>query len=214
MPQTSSSKPPFLALFKDNLRRDPYSAYITLATVEHHRGTVVPRARTVVFEGFVNTGDNDDGDVGIAIKCSSESNKHKSRASDDVEIVHWFERTRTQFRFRGAMTFDVDEDSATRVKIWRELSMGDRAQFFYPSDTLATSIRDDAFERQGTAFGASQGAVAANFCVGVLTPLEVDVLDLNTCERTLWSRDSLSDKWTEVKGFAPPVVSVDAIQRA
>jgi len=211
MATPSATGPPFLALFKDNLRRDPYSAYITLATVEHHRGAVVPRARTVVFEGFVNT---DDGDVGIAIKCSSESNKCKCRASDQVEIVHWFERTRTQFRFRGALKFDVDETSATRLKIWRELSMGDRAQFYYPSDMLATSTRDEAFVRQGVALEASQGGMATSFCVGSLTPTEVDVLDLNTCERTLWSRESLDDTWTEVRGFAPPVVSIDAIHRA
>lgn len=180
--------PPYLSLLKQKMSRDPYAMYITLATVENGpRGDVVPRARTVVFEGLVR----DECDrLGITIKCSADSNKISKRVSDEVEICWWMDAARTQFRFRGQMVFDTRADSANRVQTWRHLSVGDRAQFFYPPDKIATSHADDPF----------------------VQPLEVDVLDLNDCSRKYWRRESVDkDDWSETSGFAPPVVSFDAL---
>ena len=202
--------PPYLSLLKQKMSRDPYAVYITLATVENGpRGGVVPRARTVVFEGFLR----DEADrLGIALKCSADSNKISKRVSDEVEICWWMDAARTQFRFRGQMVFDTRVDSANRVQTWRHLSAGDRAQFFYPPDKVATSHSDEPFVEQSARFQASAGDVADNFVLGLLVPLEVDVLDLNDCSRKYWRRESVDkDDWSETSGFAPPVVSFDAL---
>lgn len=201
---------PFVARLRENLARDPYAAYVTLATVERGRdGAIVPRARTVVFEGFSR---DDEDRFGLAVKLSADSNKYVKRASDEVELCWWFSSSHVQFRIRGPMRFDVSEDGAARNAVWRELAPGDRAQFFYPADTLAASRGDDAYKRQREAFDRSRGEIPPNFCVGVLVPTEVDVLDLNDSSRTLWRRASVDDAvWEEHFGFAPPVLSADAL---
>ena len=58
----------------------------------------------------------------------------------------------------------------------------------------------------------SRGAVPESFCVGLLVPLEVDVLELNDSSRKYWRRTSVDDTaWEDFSGLAPPVLSVDAI---
>lgn len=165
-----------------------------------------------MFEGFAQDAD---GRCALSVKLSAHSNKFAKRASDEVEICWWFANARVQFRIRGPMHFDVSERSAQRSVLWQELAPGDRAQFFYPPNALAENRRDDAYERAANAFVESNGQVPESFCVGLLVPLEVDVLDLNDSSRKYWRRTSVDETaWEEHSGFAPPVLSVDAIVAA
>jgi len=206
----SGASAPYVKPLQDTMMRDPSCAsYFTLSTVEHGPRGVTPRARTVVFEGFAV---DDDDRFALSCKLSSNSNKFAKRASDEVEICWWFSSARVQFRFRGPMRFETSAQSGSRNALWEQLVLGDRAQFFYPPDVLAKDRQDAVYERATKALIESRGAVPESFCVGLLVPLEVDVLDLNDSSRKYWRRTSVDDTaWEDFSGLAPPVLSVDAI---
>ena len=88
-----------------------------------------------------------------------------------------------------------------------------------PANLLVPSFRP-LFSREQAAvrqFGLSKPP--DSFVVGVLKPFEVDFLDLNTLKRHKWiqrwvkgeepGEDGAAEAggWSEVSGYAPPVVS-------
>merc|ERR1712227_1074488 len=88
----SPSEPPYLRDLMQHEKNDPYSAFVTLATVEGGK----PRARTLLHQGTDRCGR-------LLVKANERSNKIKNRDSDLVELVWWFERASAQFRFSGTI---------------------------------------------------------------------------------------------------------------
>jgi len=201
------------------LSRDPRAGYVTLATLERRDGSgaLVPRARTVVFEGFARDAA---GGKGVVIKCSGTSNKVRCSASDAVEAVWWFERSMAQFRIRGTMRWrsgradegrgtDDDELEMVRDRTWMRLHEGDKAQFFWSPEECAVSGSETAFARARERLAESSSSTPPeDFCVGLLTVQEVDALYLGDCSRETWTRVSDDkDEWKFTRGYAPPIMS-------
>ncbi len=195
---------PFKDLLIREIQLNPYSGYLTLATIEKNR----PRARTVLFQGIV---EKPDGSIGICIKAHVNSSKITQSDSPAVEIVWWMEKTGVQFRFSGNISYD---DELERHRIWRELNPAAKSQFFYNAAAgLDVSPKGPLFKEEIQRVkekGLSDPP--ETFVVGILLPSEVDFLDLNTLKRHRWTRNETSTKeeyfWIEKKGYAPPVVSI------
>ena len=206
-----SSSHAFIDAIRVCLARDPHARYITLATVERPNrpraaAIAVPRARTVVFEGFI---DDPSGVPALLIKCSSASDKVRNAISPECEVAWWFERSMTQFRPRGTIAFldgdaFIDRDhpgdaratrdalARARVRTWNNLSLPDRGQFFW-SDGAEGEVRDE---------------IPTHFCVGTLRVAEVDALCLADGSRRSWWRENVSSETFErAQGRAPPVRS-------
>lgn len=74
-----------------------------LATVDKQGDELIPRVRTVVFRGFVDT------DSDCYLKFCTDSRSHKfaqvNTVSDNAEVVWWFSQSSEQFRFTGKLSF-------------------------------------------------------------------------------------------------------------
>jgi hypothetical protein len=206
---------PWRAGLMQAMRASPSSGYVTLATVEKGR----PRARTVLFSGLVT---GSDGKLGITIKTSAESRKIQNADSDLVEIVWWLEDAYIQYRFSGSITYDGHESD--RAKVWGHLNKAAKEQFYFPIDKskgtelLDSSVQGPKFKEGTRAFQTAphSSEPPESFKLGVLYPSEVDVLNLATLERANYNFENFEwdgdggkgvGRWTEIKGFAPPVVS-------
>ena len=77
--------------------------YVQLATVDKKGDELIPRVRTVVFRGFVDT------DTDCYLKFCTDSRSHKfsqvNNVSDNAEVVWWLSQSSEQFRFTGKMSF-------------------------------------------------------------------------------------------------------------
>jgi hypothetical protein len=117
----SKSMSPFAALLKRHIQQNPYSGYVTMATVENSR----PRARTVLFQGLA---EESDGSLGICIKTHKGSSKVTKADSAAVELVWWMEQSSVQWRLQG----DIDySNEAQRLRVWDSLNPAAKSQFFY-----------------------------------------------------------------------------------
>jgi hypothetical protein len=195
---------PFRDLLKYHMKNNPYSGYVTLATIENNK----PRARTVLFQGLVERGDK----LGIAIKTSATSRKIVNADNEEVEIVWWMENTSVQFRFSGPVLYNHPDYEDERAKIWNSLNPAARSQFFYQGGLDASSGGPKFAAQDAAATRAAMASPPTSFAVGILFPNEVDFLNLGNLERKLWKNDGGAEaqKWTETAGFAPPVVSTNA----
>lgn len=146
----------------------PGSRFFQLATVDEAGW---PRARTVVFRGFL------DGTDRPTFTTDSRSEKVGQLASDPrAEACWWFEATREQFRLSGrAEVIGPGHPTLAhaRAAAWAGLSESSRASFLWP-DPGGPYAGDEAF-RGLTADPARPPEV---FRLVALDPTEVDHLDL------------------------------------
>ena len=137
---------PWKSVLMNSVRMSPASGYVTLATIENGR----PRARTVLFSGFI---EGKDGQLGIAIKTSSLSRKITEASSPHVEIVRWLEDAMQQFRFSGKIDYNNPDHENDRKQLWEHLNPAAREQFFYNSDNgLDSSTNGPNFKEQTKSF--------------------------------------------------------------
>ncbi|MFE4106838.1 Npun_F5749 family FMN-dependent PPOX-type flavoprotein [Almyronema epifaneia] len=151
-------------------RSDAHARYLQLATVRpDHR----PANRTVVFRGFLAASD-----------CLQFVTDCRSAKVAQIEQNAWsegcwyFVKTREQFRLLGQLTLVGSthpdaELQAARQQVWQQLSDKAKGQFTWPhpgTERQPTS----AFEQPVP----NADEPLATFCLLLLTPAEVDHLEL------------------------------------
>ena len=155
-----------------------YARYLQLATV---RADGRPANRTVVFRGFL-------GDTN-QLKFVTDSRSKKADQIDGkpwAEACWYFPKTREQFRLAGKLILVRDNNPATdllqaRQSAWQELSDAARVQFAWPHPG-APRANQDAFEPPNP----NPTEPNANFCLLLLDPVEVDVLELRGEPQNRW----------------------------
>ena len=166
-------------------RSKPHSRYLQLATVTPEG---YPANRTVVFRGFIDSGDRLKFITDLRSEKISQI-QHQSRS----EACWYFTKTREQFRLAGTLnlvTLDEGDPSLqlARNTTWQNLSDAARAQFACattgnPQEDLAGFDQLNAspvVSRQGTVDRPtpSPEEPLENFCLLLLTPTKVDHLEL------------------------------------
>ncbi|NJL87770.1 MAG: pyridoxamine 5'-phosphate oxidase [Leptolyngbyaceae cyanobacterium SM1_1_3] len=151
-------------------RSDAHARYLQLATL---RCDQRPANRTVVFRGFLAETNR------LQFVTDSRSDKIEQIEQNPWGEGCWyFVKTREQFRLLGKLTVvgpvHAEADLlAARQKIWQQLSDSARNQFVWPQPGAPRS-QSQAFETQPPA----PERPLSNFCLLLLTPLEVDHLEL------------------------------------
>jgi pyridoxamine 5'-phosphate oxidase len=147
-----------------------YSRYLQLATV---RPDGRPANRTVVFRGFVSPKNQ------LKLIADGRSQKIEHLFYNSWSEACWyFPKTREQFRILGKLSI-VDSNcedvalSQIRHSTWQELSDNARIQFAWP-DPGKPRAEAAAFQVQS----CDKSTPVANFCLLLLEPIEVDVLEL------------------------------------
>ncbi|MEM6315673.1 MAG: pyridoxamine 5'-phosphate oxidase family protein [Planctomycetota bacterium] len=140
----------------------------------------LPRCRSIVFRGW------DEPGVGRMVFVSDRRSEKNAtlRHNSGMEACFWLESARVQWRIGG--TVEVCGEAARedlRGRVWRELSDTARALFFWPASG-EPKADDQAFPETVDA----DTPIPDTFEVLVLTPSEVDRLDLNPHphKRTHW----------------------------
>jgi pyridoxamine 5'-phosphate oxidase len=147
-----------------------YSRYLQLATI---RPDGRPANRTVVFRGFVSPKNQ------LKFVTDSRSQKIEHLFYNSWSEACWyFPKTREQFRILGKLVV-VDRDcedvalSQIRHSTWQELSDNARIQFTWPEPGKPRS-EAAAFQVES----CDRSVPVTNFCLLLLEPIEVDVLEL------------------------------------
>lgn len=159
-----------------------YGAAPAVATLAVVDGYGLPSGRSVVCRRI-----NEDGSVWVASDARSQKNSHLRRHAD-AELVLWLPKSRVQFRLfcRVDLMTALDGHGARR-DLWRCLTDTTRAMFFWPHPGQR---REQGAESFRTGAGPDE-PVPDSFEVLVLSPLEVDRLDLNGIPhaRRRWRED-------------------------
>lgn len=182
-----------LALYRN--RRSAQAHYVQLATVREDRR---PANRTVVFRGFVEETD-------LLIFTTDD----RSRKVEQVERAPWaeacwyFPDSREQFRLLGRSSVvrgghpDRLLDEA-RLDTWRALSDATRLAFEWPEpgDTRAdpTSFEVESPDPEHP---------SPHFCLLLLSPVEVDHLELCGATQDRWSYMSSDGSHWTVRAINP-----------
>ena len=152
-----------------------YARYFQLATIANDG---YPANRTVVFRGFLEETNQ--------IKIITDSRSQKAQQIQDHpqgEICWYFPKSREQFRFRGDLilvTADNLSLQSARKQMWQDISPSARSQFLWPAPGQPQEIIDqDAIDQDAIIESKSDpNNVAANFCLLLFNPLQVDHLEL------------------------------------
>jgi pyridoxamine 5'-phosphate oxidase len=170
---------PSLVLAMHQNRHAPDSRFVQMATV---RRDGRPANRTVVFRGFLNDSPR------LAFVTDARSEK-----AAELEHLPWsqlcwyFPVTHEQYRISGPVAVvGHDSDDAelrgARTTSWRELAEAVRVSFTWPEPGAP---RDDG----GVRFPAvhpDPETPPAHFCLLVLDPHEVDLLEINGNPQNRW----------------------------
>lgn len=159
-----------------------YARYFQLATIANDG---YPANRTVVFRGFLEETNQ------IQIITDSRSQKaHQVKNFSQGEICWYFPKSREQFRFRGDLTLVTGDDlkfQSARQKMWQDISPSARSQFRWPrpGEIIDQEIEKGTIkpEKENTTCQANSEVAeaskpAANFCLLLFDPLQVDHLEL------------------------------------
>jgi pyridoxamine 5'-phosphate oxidase len=169
---------PSLVLALHQNRHAPYSRFVQMATV---RGDGRPANRTLVFRGFLD----DSPRLTFVTDARSEKAAELER-SPWSEICWYFPVTHEQFRISGPVVLvRHDNDDAAlrdaRRSSWRELAEAVRMSFTWPTPGAP---RDG-----GVRFPSAHPdpeTPPAHFCLLVLDPHEVDLLEINGNPQNRW----------------------------
>ncbi|MGB3309821.1 MAG: Npun_F5749 family FMN-dependent PPOX-type flavoprotein [Nodosilinea sp.] len=167
---TTSSLAPWRSPLARALHRNrskPYSRYFQLATVTAEGR---PANRTVVFRGFLPDTNS------LTVVTDRRSAKVTDIAAHPwAEACWYFTETREQFRLAGPIQV-VDATAASladaRQNAWQSLSDNARQQFYWPHPARPRTSEAD-FSPQ-----AVDATPPAEFCLVLLTPYQVDHLEL------------------------------------
>jgi PPOX class probable FMN-dependent enzyme len=147
-----------------------YSRYLQLATI---RPNGRPANRTVVFRGFINQTDQ--------LKFITDARSQKIEQlfyNSWGEACWYFPKTREQFRLLGKLVV-VNGNcqdlalSQLRQSTWQELSDNARIQFTW-AEPGKTRTEASVFPIEP----CDKSIPVENFCLLLLQPIEVDVLEL------------------------------------
>ncbi|WP_346290477.1 Npun_F5749 family FMN-dependent PPOX-type flavoprotein [Sphaerothrix gracilis] len=152
-------------------RSDAHARYLQLATL---RANARPANRTVVFRGFLNDTNR------LQFATDGRSDKIEQIEQNPWSEGCWyFVKTREQFRLLGRLEL-VGPDHpdteliAARQQIWHNLSDSARTQFAWPQPG-GKRASDEAFT---PAAELDPAQPLPKFCLLLLTPFEVDHLEL------------------------------------
>ncbi|MEM7757823.1 MAG: Npun_F5749 family FMN-dependent PPOX-type flavoprotein [Cyanobacteria bacterium P01_A01_bin.40] len=152
-------------------RSQPHSRYFQLATVTPEG---CPANRTVVFRGFSDNGANRLKMITDARSAKIQHLAYQPRG----EICWYFTKTREQFRLAGNLQLVTAQEEnrplqQARQATWHNLSDAARSQFAWPNP--AEPVADQsAFE----VAAPDANLPLSNFCLLLLTPYQVDHLQL------------------------------------
>jgi pyridoxamine 5'-phosphate oxidase len=173
-------------------RRQPYSRYFQLATVQTDG---YPANRTVVFRGFLN----DTSQLKIIVDSRSQK-IDQIQHQPFAEACWYFTETREQFRLAGKLTLvgadcDDAELQKARVSTWQDLSDNARIQFAWAPPGKQRTNLEVFTPPQPDAINP-----LPEFCLLLLDPVKVDHLQLRgePQNRYLYTRDDLGN-WTCVE---------------
>jgi pyridoxamine 5'-phosphate oxidase len=178
-----------LALYQN--RGAPTSRFVQLATL---RADGRPANRTVVFRGFL-------GDT-PALTFVTDARMRKTREIDRfsrAEACWYFPVTHEQFRISGSVSLvgrDTEDPHLMEVRrdTWRALSDAARVTFTWPS---SGTPRDP-----GVSFPTEHPDAEdplPHFCLLILDPEEVDLLELNGNPQNRWVYSRGERRWTGVE---------------
>jgi pyridoxamine 5'-phosphate oxidase len=183
---------PSLVLALHRNRHAPYSRFVQMATI---RADGRPANRTIVFRGFL------DNSPRLAFCCDARSTKaHELARSPWSELCWYFPVTHEQFRIAGP-TVVVGQNAdevllEARRKLWSELAEPVRVSFTWPAPGKPREGRVPF-----PTVHPDQETPVSHFCLLILDPQEVDLLELNGNPQHRWifHRDG-ADHWqgTEV----------------
>ena len=176
----------WLTALRSDLDADHGGRIATLATVDGIR----PQARSVVVRGL-----GDDGSITITSDGRSAKNA-QLRANPAATVLFWMAKVKRQYRLPGAVAILATADPR-RAAQWAAMGDAARALFAWPSPGQP---RDDA-----APFPPAVPATApmpASFEVLVLTPAEVETLDLGQTPH-------LRRRWTPAGGFTWDCVTLN-----
>eukprot|EP00466_Bigelowiella_natans_P015419 jgi/Bigna1/89346/estExt_fgenesh1_pg.C_470116 len=154
----------------------PTSKFMTLATVANNE----PRARTVVFRGFLE--ENSDTHNALKIITDIRSDKiEEIRANPKAEIMWYFLDTREQFRIRGELQIIAwdekdEEKSMWRENQWKSISSGMKQSYEWPSPGVQRD--SDANDQSDFLDPSPSERPSRNFALLLMTPSTVDVVKL------------------------------------
>lgn len=169
----------------------PNARYLQLATVQANGR---PANRTVVFRGFRAEQDQ------LQFICDRRSGKLQDiQHTPWAEVCWYFPQTREQFRISGrlheinVLTSDPQEQ-ALRLAAWQAISEAARQQFTWPTPAAAKADVT-AFD----ATGIDLGLPLSTFCLLLLTPTQVDHLELRgqPQDRTRYVLDEETGQWQQ-----------------
>jgi PPOX class probable FMN-dependent enzyme len=163
-------------------RSQPQSQYIQLATRDD-LGWV--RNRTVVFRGWLNPGSQ------LKFVTDRRSAKMASlKEFPQAEACWYFTKTREQFRIAGMLRLEMVAEY--RRQAWQELSDKARQSFAWPTPGKVRS--------SDVAFLPSEELDLFNppdtFGLLILTPIEVDRLELRGNPQNRWRYQLEAGNWT------------------
>jgi len=158
--------------------QEPASRFVTLATVTADQE---PRARTVVFRGFLD-GVEDSGGATLKFVTDKRSEKIGEIASNPkCEVMWYFRDTREQYRLKGVLEAVSDGESdefrkQARALQWTKMSQGARQSFEWPNPGIIRPpyASDEADFMEPTA----SKEPSPNFVLLLMVPESVDYLNL------------------------------------
>lgn len=164
----------------------PVSQYLQLATIQPNNR---PANRTLVFRGFVADSDK------LKFVVDARSQKPEQIQHQPwAEACWYFIETREQFRISGSLTL-VTEDhqdqtlQQARLSTWQQLSDSARLLFAFPdpgklrTDATFTSSPPDPINP------------LPHFCLLLLEPIEVDLLQLRGNPQNRYTYFRNGDNW-------------------
>jgi PPOX class probable FMN-dependent enzyme len=169
---------PSLILALHQNRHAPYSRFVQLATV---RADGRPANRTVVFRSFLK----DTARLIFVTDVRSEKVGELARVPWS-ELCWYFPVTHEQFRISGPVELvrHDTEDAAlqdARRQTWRELAESTRVSFNWP---MPGEPRDGTV--RFPSIHPDHEAPVSHFCLLVLDPHQVDLLEINGNPQNRW----------------------------
>lgn len=177
-------------------RSKPYSRYFQLATITPEG---LPANRTVVFRGFL-----DDENNQLKIVTDLRSSKIRDIEHQSQGSACWyFTKTREQFRILGQLQLvtATETDShlqKARKTTWYNLSEPARSQFAWP-DPAQPAADPSAFEIEPP----NSDTPLDNFCLLLLTPRKVDLLQLKSEPQKRYLYTQSEDSTWEISSINP-----------
>jgi pyridoxamine 5'-phosphate oxidase len=185
------SLPPWRSPLSRALHRNrslPQARYLQLATINLQGH---PRNRTLVFRGWLEP----DSQLQMVTDC--RSTKVAEIAQHPQGAICWyFPKTREQFRLSGSLDL-IDSQSplgqVERQQVWQQLSSKAQEQFAWPSPGTALQNSQPL-----ASISIEQSQPSDNFGLLLLSPINVDHLELRGEPQNRWSYSLVAGEWLQL----------------